>query len=1165
MRINRFELIAFGPFSDLSLDFSAKDLNLHIIYGPNEAGKSSALRALKAWLFGFPERTRDDFIHPRPKLLVGGELSQGGKTLTFFRRKKRKGDLVDADGEPMDPALLTPFLGGLDLALFESMHGIDHATLVRGGREILARQGELGETLFSAGSGLGSLHRVLEAMEAEKKELFLAGGRKPHINQGLRLHKKLKKEIRELSLAPEQWQEYAGRLVQISRELKETTGKRLELDRRRRHLERLHRAAPLLSRRKRVLEQQQALGPFRPLPPDFESRRSDIQQELRSARQRLDQARARQQHIATSMKHLRPHKSLISRAAIIEEAFQHLGEYRKAKKDRPRLEGMRAVLLKEADRLLRVTAPALSLQQAEQLMPFIREKRKILSLTSSCSALMQGKKDALARLTKAGIELEKTKKILAGIQPPGDASQLKMVVTRARKAGDIDERIRELVRQRQDREQSITLRLRQAGYWQGTASELLELELPLSRTIHLFRDELQEMEQKKKELTTAVRELEDALLSVRSRQRELIYGGEIPSEDELQAVRSRRDQGWQLVCRSWLEQEDISAEAARYAPDAELHETVHELILEADNISDRLRYESDRVHSFAALRSEEEELGGRLRENTKNRLELESALARHLEAWKILWQPLAIIPGTPQEMADWRLEMEQLQQLALELEGATASILDLEQKRKGLVLEIRASLDEKENSQSAGDELEPVLMAAEAMLDALQIDKEHFQRVSMDMENQSAQVRQAEHELGRITEELETWRGQWEQSAKIPGTASSFEPEAAQDLLDAVERIFSGLKEADELKSRMLGIDRDCLEFEEEVQNLVRETLPELEGQPVSTCVLQLYERLTEAGKEQALHEKYAKEAEELEGEIRENSLVLESGRLELDKLLAIAGCRWEEELIQAEQNAAEHKRLAGQLEEVEQDLQQIAGDQSIEELSQQVHVVDTDGLPGELHALELKITRELDPAIQTLAQQKGEAGKMLEQMDGSELAAAGAEELENNLARLGRNVERFLRLQVGVDMLKREIENFRRKNQDPVLSIASRLFAKLTLGSFSGLKTDVNDRGEPVLVGVRGGSRQTLGVEAMSTGSRDQLYLALRLAGLQHRNISGRSMPFIVDDILINFDDARGAATLQVLAGQGRSSQLILFTHHERVADQAAAIDGVQVHRLTR
>jgi len=73
MRIEQLLPTAFGPFTDLELDFSAP--GLQVVYGPNEAGKSSALRALDAWLFGIPERTRDDFLHPRPALLVGGTLS----------------------------------------------------------------------------------------------------------------------------------------------------------------------------------------------------------------------------------------------------------------------------------------------------------------------------------------------------------------------------------------------------------------------------------------------------------------------------------------------------------------------------------------------------------------------------------------------------------------------------------------------------------------------------------------------------------------------------------------------------------------------------------------------------------------------------------------------------------------------------------------------------------------------------------------------------------------------------------------------------------------------------------------------------------------------------------------------------------------------------------
>jgi uncharacterized protein YhaN len=56
MRIKRLDLKAFGPFTDRTLEFDSRKPGLYIIFGPNEAGKSSSLRALKALLYGFPER-----------------------------------------------------------------------------------------------------------------------------------------------------------------------------------------------------------------------------------------------------------------------------------------------------------------------------------------------------------------------------------------------------------------------------------------------------------------------------------------------------------------------------------------------------------------------------------------------------------------------------------------------------------------------------------------------------------------------------------------------------------------------------------------------------------------------------------------------------------------------------------------------------------------------------------------------------------------------------------------------------------------------------------------------------------------------------------------------------------------------------------------------------
>ena len=79
--------------------------------------------------------------------------------------------------------------------------------------------------------------------------------------------------------------------------------------------------------------------------------------------------------------------------------------------------------------------------------------------------------------------------------------------------------------------------------------------------------------------------------------------------------------------------------------------------------------------------------------------------------------------------------------------------------------------------------------------------------------------------------------------------------------------------------------------------------------------------------------------------------------------------------------------------------------------------------------------------------------------------------------------------------------------------------------------------------------------VEGLSEGARDQLFLALRLALLERH--AGEPLPFIGDDILASFDDARTAQTLAVLADFGRARQAIVFTHHRHVADLAEAARG--------
>ena len=82
MKILHLSFGAFGPFTGAHIDLAQGQSGLHLIYGPNEAGKSSSLRAITHLLFGFPSSTDDDFIHPYGKLRVGGRLQHSdGSTL----------------------------------------------------------------------------------------------------------------------------------------------------------------------------------------------------------------------------------------------------------------------------------------------------------------------------------------------------------------------------------------------------------------------------------------------------------------------------------------------------------------------------------------------------------------------------------------------------------------------------------------------------------------------------------------------------------------------------------------------------------------------------------------------------------------------------------------------------------------------------------------------------------------------------------------------------------------------------------------------------------------------------------------------------------------------------------------------------------------------------
>src|SRR5262249_29396779 len=120
--------------------------------------------------------------------------------------------------------------------------------------------------------------------------------------------------------------------------------------------------------------------------------------------------------------------------------------------------------------------------------------------------------------------------------------------------------------------------------------------------------------------------------------------------------------------------------------------------------------------------------------------------------------------------------------------------------------------------------------------------------------------------------------------------------------------------------------------------------------------------------------------------------------------------------------------------------------------------------------------------------------------------------------------------------------QHYERHRQPETLREASEYLSQLTAGRYRRVWTR---RGEKVLL-VDDDQGQTLPVDVLSRGTREQLFLSLRLAlvGLFARR--GVELPMVLDDVLVNFDADRATAAVQVLNEfSQRGHQLLIFTCH--------------------
>ncbi|MBW1803270.1 MAG: AAA family ATPase, partial [Deltaproteobacteria bacterium] len=725
MRIKQLNLRAFGPFSDRVLDFSSEYPGLQIVYGPNEAGKSSCLRALNSLFFGIPVRTDDNFLHSYDQLLIGSRLQgEDGLELTFFRRKKKKADLFDENDNPLDSSILAPFLQGMEKELFESLYGIDHEALVRGGQDILDQKGDVGKAIFAAGAGLTSLHRVLDELEKEGDDLFRPRASTKAINEALSQYRDLQTQMKQAILSSREWQEHSRALQMAERGLEEVRTLRKEKDREKGRLERLRRALPYISQRKIFMDKIGDLGDVIILPADFREQRRNLEQERNSIQNRLKAANTRIHEIRKRKDEVSLQQNLLNRADGIDGMVQRLGEYRKAMADRPRLEGMRISCKNTAGNLLKQVRPDLTLDQAETLRPGLSKRKTILNLGNRYEALVQQIEQFERGILKQKTSLANAQEELSNIPPAMDARDLIQVVKLAQKAGGLDEELKERQRGLKVSLEDCQDELSRLGLWEGPLDQVGKLAVPIQETVNRFEEELNSILDRRKQIQKEKADLQNELRQLLTQKKEIQHAGEVPAEKDLIQIRSRRDSGWQLIKRQWIEGENLAEEITKFSPEAPLPDTYEDLVENADQTADRLRREADRVQKHASLKSRIESIENRLSEIDIESKGLESELTGADRRWHETWEDCGIIPLSPREMRQWISGFEKVRFKFSEAEKVSGEMEEKEKQRRELrdklIDELRKSGDKPEFT---GHEIAPVLLYAETLLDSMKTDQ----------------------------------------------------------------------------------------------------------------------------------------------------------------------------------------------------------------------------------------------------------------------------------------------------------------------------------------------------------------------------------------------------------------------------------------------------------
>lgn len=1141
MRISRLLLERYGRFENCALDFCAATPDLHVIYGANEAGKTTALAGICDLLFGFQPRSPYNFRFDYPLLRVGAELQEGGIVLACRRRKANTGSLVDERDKPINEGPLLAMLHGQNRETFRLSFGLDQDTLRRGGEAMLDASNDAGRALFAAGSGLTGISALLDDIEEEADGIW--GVRSKAARTYTKAESDLKESlaaIKDKGLKAKAWTNARKALEKTGADLEDLKAKLSAVIAESRKVERVRRIASHVRLRASLIRQIEEGAGAPDIAVHNETAAEAAMNEAEEAARAGEAAERLCEDAARRMTEHQADPAILAEANAIENLIRDYGAVAKVGSDLKRIEEERTALGDDIENLRADAGIGAEAPLSQANVARLRHLAGEYAAGAASLREIESNEETLRERLKSPSGASATP------MPDGEFTALAEAVDEARGLGaDMDERCARARSSATAAAREAEAALGRLSPWSGNIEALASLAVPGSGEIDAAKSALtlqRDAVARAKEETRRIKEEVERLgLEIAGLPR-----GSVVSADELAASRQSRSESW-MPLRGYILDHEPLEDAARATEEFEAG------VEAADELADRRFSLAAASTRLLALEADKARCELHLAQAQRRGEATAEALSRMEDEWAEGLAAAGLPALEPVRLEGWlsrRIEaLDALKECArIEEEAAR------DEARRDRALEALLALPGLPSGPGTSPETLAAALAqaerkrtqAELVKSEVASARRETKRTEDDLASQAGRKSVV---VDAMTKHIEAWKDALSQSGLQLDIAG------AETRLAVMDVLRQKIDEARGLDRRIAGMKRDTAEFSERLKALA-ERLGLDETEP--GLLNDLHKRLSAARAAEILLEEIGREEARREGEAKAAAAKRAAALEALRPVLEMTGTKDMTELSRAIERSRALREARLSLAGCEKTILAEGEGYQLDELVADVAATDPDTLSARSADLQRDIDA-LNVSISAAAQAHGEAQRSFTDMEAlapGAAAAAAASDAEQAKAEMAAQAEAYILKRAQALMLKKVIETYRMRHQDPLLARAGEIFRTLTLGRYGSLDVAL-DGASPRLVGIRHDGKSAIGIEAMSEGTTDQLFLALRLASVEQSADAGIRLPFLADDLFVNFDDERAEAGFRVLGELAGRTQVLFFTHHRHLADIARNVFG--------